>query len=57
MSRSSPFVITLSDADRVELRRRAGWYTAPHADVVRAQIVLLAAEGLRLGANARDGGR
>jgi transposase len=46
MSRSSPFVITLSDADRVELRRRARCYTAPHADVVRAKIVLLAAEGL-----------
>lgn len=46
MSRSSPFVITLSDADRAELRRRARCYTAPHAEVVRAKIVLLAAEGL-----------
>lgn len=46
MSRSSPFVITLSDADRAELRRRARCYTAPHAEVVRAKIVLLVAEGL-----------
>jgi transposase len=46
MSRSSPFVITLSDADRAELRRRARCYTALHAEVVRAKIVLLAADGL-----------
>ena len=46
MSRSSPFVITLSDADRAGLRRRARCYTAPYAEVVRAKIVLLAAEGL-----------
>ena len=46
MSRSSPFVITLSDADRAGLQRRARCYTAPHAEVVRAKIVLLAAEGL-----------
>ncbi len=46
MSRSSPFVITLSDADRAELQRRARCYTAPHAGVVRAKIVLLAAGGL-----------
>jgi hypothetical protein len=46
MSRSSPFVITLSDVDRAELRRRARYHTAPHAEVVRAKIVLLAADGL-----------
>jgi transposase len=46
MSRSSPFVITLPDADRAELRRRARCYTVPHAEVVRAKIVLLAADGL-----------
>ena len=46
MSRSSPFVITLSDADRAELQRRARCYSAPHAEVVRAKIVLLAACGL-----------
>src|SRR5260370_30729117 len=46
MCRSSPFVITLPDADRAELERRARCYTLPHAVVVRAQIVLLAADGL-----------
>jgi transposase len=46
MSRLSPFVITLSDADRAELQRRARCYTAPHAEVVRAKVVLLAAERL-----------
>jgi len=46
MSRSSPFVITLPDADRAELERRSRCYTLPHAEVVRAKIVLLAADGL-----------
>ena len=46
MSRSSPFVIVLSGADRGELQRRARCYTLPHAEVVRAKIVLLAADGL-----------
>ena len=46
MSRSSPFVITLPETDRAELQRRARCYTAPHAEVVRAKIVLLAADGL-----------
>ena len=46
MSRSSPFVVVLSDADRAELQRRARCYTLPHAEVVRAKIVLLAAGGL-----------
>src|SRR5258708_42836 len=46
MSRSSPFVITPSEADRAELQRRARCYTLPHAEVIRAKIVLLAADGL-----------
>jgi transposase len=45
MSRSSPYEIRLSEADRLILERRARSYTAPHAQVVRARIVLLAAEG------------
>jgi transposase len=47
MSRSSPFVIELSDIERAELQRRARCYSAPHAEVVRAKVVLLAADGLR----------
>jgi transposase len=45
MSRRSPFVIELSEADRSALSRVARCYTAPHGQVVRAKIVLLAAEG------------
>ncbi len=46
MSRSSPFVIALSDDDRAELQRRARCYSTPHAEVIRAKIVLLAADSL-----------
>jgi len=46
MSRHSPFVIVLSEGDRAELVRRAGSYSEPYAVVVRAKIVLLAADGL-----------
>ena len=54
MSRLSSFVISLPEADRAELQRRARCYTAPHAQVVRAKIVLLAVEGL---ANTRIAAR
>ena len=37
---------SLSETGERELRRRAGQYTRPHREVVRAKIVLLAAEGL-----------
>ena len=37
-------MILLSDADRSLLEQRARCYTARHADVVRARIVLLAAD-------------
>jgi transposase len=46
MSRRSPFVIMLSDDDRAALERRARAYCAPHGQVVRAKIVLMAAGGL-----------
>src|SRR3954449_6282673 len=45
MSRRSPFVIELSEADRAVLEARSRAYTAPYAEVVRARIVLLAASG------------
>jgi transposase len=45
MSRRSPFVIELCDEHRRELERRARCYSLSHARVVRARIVLLAAEG------------
>ena len=45
MSRHSPSVITLSVDDRATLERRVHAYTASFATVIRAKIVLLAADG------------
>ena len=41
----SPHEVVLSEPERVELEHRAACYTRPHRDVVRAKLVLLAAEG------------
>lgn len=41
----SPNEISLSDEERVELNHRAACYTRPHREVLRAKIVLMAAEG------------
>ena len=46
MPRRSPYVIELSKSEREELTARARKYTAPYRDVIRAKIVLLAAQGL-----------
>lgn len=47
MPRRSPHTIELSDEQRQILEARARKYTLPYRDVVRAQMVLLAAQGLR----------
>lgn len=47
MPRTSPYTIKLTDEVRAVLQGRARKYTLPYRDVFRAQIVLLAAEGLR----------
>jgi hypothetical protein len=47
MPRNSPFVIVLSGEEERCLRKLAAEYTSPYCDVVRAKIVLLAAQGLR----------
>ncbi len=47
MSRRSPFVVGLSLEDRAVLEGRAGSRSESHAVVVRARIVLLAADGLQ----------
>ncbi|HWD08183.1 MAG TPA: IS630 family transposase [Actinomycetota bacterium] len=47
MSRSSPFVVRLSAEDRAILEDLASSRVAAHAKVVRARIVLLAAEGMQ----------
>ena len=45
MPRTSPYTVTLSAEQRVELEARARRYTLPYRDVVRAKIVLMAAAG------------
>lgn len=47
MPRHSPYRIELSDEQRRTLERVARSYTLPYWQVVRAQMVLLAARGLR----------
>ena len=45
MPRQSPFIIELSRAERAVLESTGRRYSAPYRDVVRARIVLLAAQG------------
>ncbi len=46
MPRKSPYVLDLTIDERRELEARPRRYTLPYRDVVRAKIVLMAAEGL-----------
>src|SRR5713101_7870433 len=46
MPRISPFRITLSAVERRVLMERARKYTLPYFNVLRAKLILLAAEGL-----------
>ena len=46
MPRISPFDIELTDDERDILQETARAYTSPYVDVVRAKIILYAAEGL-----------
>ena len=46
MPRKSPYVIRLSPAERTHLESLARSYTSPYRDVIRAKIVLYAAQGL-----------
>ena len=45
MPRTSPFKIELTEEERQVLTRRVRQYTLPYFMVVRAQMILLAAEG------------
>jgi hypothetical protein len=45
MARTSGFVIVLSGEERAELERRVACYTLPHKVVVRAKMILYAADG------------
>jgi len=46
MPRKSPYVLALTSEQRQELEARSRRYTLPYRDVIRAKIVLMAAEGL-----------
>ncbi len=46
MPRKSPFPIELRQEERDQLQAQGRRYTLPYRDVIRAKIVLLAAEGL-----------
>jgi hypothetical protein len=46
MPRKSPFRIDLSVDEVTELRRRAAKYTLPYFEVVRAKMILMAADGI-----------
>jgi len=45
MPKTSPFEIKLSRKEQEVLQQRAAKYTSPYCEVVRAKIILLAAEG------------
>ena len=46
MPRESPYLISLSSEDRAKLESSARRYTSQYRDVIRARIILYAAEGL-----------
>jgi transposase len=46
MPRRSPYVVHLTAEERRKLEGMARQYTSPYCDVVRARIILIAAEGV-----------
>ena len=46
MPRKSPYSIKLSNPDQERLEAMARAYTSPYRDVIRAKIILYAAQGL-----------
>lgn len=46
MPRNSPYSIILSNAEKSKLEGMARQYTSPYYQVVRAKVILLAAQGL-----------
>lgn len=47
MPKTSPYVVRLTPEEHRILEARARKYTLPYRDVIRAQIVLMAAGGMR----------
>ena len=46
MPRKSPYIIVLTDDEERHLRRTANCYSLPYSEVIRAKMILLAAQGL-----------
>ena len=46
MPRKSPFKIIMTNEEREHLISLARKYTAPYRDVIRAQVIIMAAEGM-----------
>jgi len=46
MPRKSPYTIVLSPAEKTALKRMASRYTSPYYQVVRAKVILMAAQGV-----------
>lgn len=46
MPRKSPYLLELTVGQRRELESRARKYTLPYRDVIRAKMILMAADGL-----------
>jgi len=46
MPRNSPYDVVLTEEEQRRLRDIAGRYTSPYRDVVRAKVVLFAAQGM-----------
>ena len=46
MPRKSPYIIKLSETDRARLLEISGKYSLPYMMVIRAKIILFAAEGM-----------
>jgi len=46
MPRKSPYIIILSEYEREKLERITRKYTSPYGEIIRAKIVLYAADGL-----------
>lgn len=46
MPRKSPYPIVLTQDEKRELQRRATKYTLPYFEVLRAKMILMAAQGM-----------
>jgi len=47
MPRNSPYIIQLSQTEKLQLETAARKYTSPYYSVIRAKVILLADQGLQ----------